>query len=138
MFNTDKQRLLKSSWNRSPLSSTARFPIIPNHFQSNIFKSETLKHRKYAEAPCLTQQLLAALQIMQSKKLSFKNDRCTYYKSLLPISLLQRSCETFFLYHLRNSSEAYRIHAIKNAQPAFSCSKLTTETLEQSLKYVQS
>ena len=32
---------------------------------------------------------------MQSKKLSFKNDRYTYYESLLRISLLQRSCITY-------------------------------------------
>ena len=48
-----------------------------------------------------------AVQLLLEKKKSSKNHKYTYYNLLLHISLLQGSRVQFFLYHLRNSSEAY-------------------------------
>ena len=41
-------------------------------------------------------------------------------------------------FHISNFYESREISICHNSQPAFTCSKLTIETLEQGVKYVQS
>ena len=46
---TDKQRLMKNSWNRRPLSFTTRFSIIPFYRRDELYRvadEETLKSLK--------------------------------------------------------------------------------------------
>ena len=52
--------------------------------------------------------------VILEKKKSSKNHKYTYYNLLLHISLLQGSRVQFFLYHLRNSSEAYWIISLNS------------------------
>ena len=106
---------VRNSKTQKVCGSTTLFdPTAPCVFLKHISLFLRQMQNYFSVLPKLRTSLtyVIALWKVQSKNLSFKNHKCTYYESLLRISLFslfphfQRLYVQFFLYNLQNSSEA--------------------------------
>ena len=71
---------------------------------------------------------------MQNKLSSIASELIQTFKR----HVLPRNCDVISLSITKNPKHCQKTDELDIPQPVFTCSKLTTETLEQGVKYVQS